>query len=93
MKSKLFTQFDPKDEDNKQFIADVKAACELSEGQRKAIAKALPDLVEVKTDKEKQDRIDQLEEESGATRILLAHVISIANFFLTSTQGHSKSSA
>lgn len=82
MKSKLFGQFDPKDEKNKQFVTDVKAACQLSEAQRRAIAQALPALIASRTAKETEDRTAQLEKETGATRLTLGHAADLAAFFM-----------
>lgn len=82
MKSKLFGQFDPKDEDNKQFLSDLKVACELSTDQRHAITDTLPHLLSLIKAKEKEEATDALQKQTGASQLLIGHVSDFAGFFL-----------
>lgn len=82
MKSKLFGEFDATDENNKQFISDLKAVCELPPAHRQAIADALPGLLAASTEKQMQDRTDTLQRDTGASRLLIGHVCDFAGFFL-----------
>ncbi|WP_461210288.1 hypothetical protein [Desulfocurvus sp. DL9XJH121] len=82
MKSKLFGEFDPSSETNKQFISDLKTIFDLDQRQRHAIANALPGLVSIRTEKEMEKRIEDIQSETGTTRLLIGHIFDIAGFFL-----------